>query len=289
MPELPEVENVRLTLARHIAGQAVQAVTLHRADIVTGQRDAAALLVGSSIAEVIRQGKQLALVSEAGRCVCVHLGMTGSLRFTPAASDKPVVDTLDCQPPGKPRDHIHVTWKLPAGTLHFRDPRRFGGIWTFGDLDTLHSQKWNALGPDALKVGPAALHGKLTCTQRPLKAVLLDQSVLAGLGNIYVDELLYKACLSPLMPACLLTRPQAAGLVRRMRTLLHHAIEAGGSTLRDYVDTDGQTGGYQNHHHVYGRANKPCKRCKTKLMAETVAGRTTVFCPQCQPIQVIGR
>ena len=169
--------------------------------------------------------------------------------------------------------------------MRFTDPRRFGGLWTFAQLDVLIDQRWAALGPDALTVTPNELYRRLSATRRSLKAALLDQGLLAGLGNIYVDELLFGTRLHPLTPADTVDRSLAGSLVRRMRTLLTRAIERGGSSLRDYIDGQGERGTQQNHHRVYGRSGQRCYRrsCPAVICCDQVAGRTTAWCPGCQP------
>lgn len=271
MPELPEVERVRLTLAAHLLGQAVQHVRLHRRDIITGSNRPAALLAGATVHDIRRHGKQLALIAPDGRCVAIHLGMTGSLRYSQ-------------QPPNVATDkHIHVVWTLAGGgMLAFRDPRRFGGLWTFPSFDALCEARWSSLGPDALAIVPARLYAALTGTHRPLKAALLDQGILAGLGNIYVDELLFQCGLDPRKWADSLALPRVQAMVRAMRTLLRRAIAAGGSSISDYTDGNGEAGSFQNRHQVYGRSGKPCRRCGKTLVGFSLAGRTTVRCPRCQ-------
>lgn len=266
MPELPEVENVRRTLEPRVVGRRVGRVQIARRDVVRGRCTAAALGQGMKLQRIERHGKQLALVFN-GACVCVHLGMSGSLR---------------CDG-GTKRDHVHVKWRFEGGEqVQFRDPRRFGGLWTTADMAQLHQQRWRLLGDDALAITPGKLHGRLAGTRRAVKAVLLDQHVLAGLGNIYVDEMLFTARVHPMTRGCDLDTAAVRRLVGVMRRLLQKAIEAGGSSLRDYVDGDGQQGRFQVDHRVYGRDGETCTRCKQTLAKLIVAGRTTVFCERCQ-------
>ncbi|MEX0653987.1 MAG: bifunctional DNA-formamidopyrimidine glycosylase/DNA-(apurinic or apyrimidinic site) lyase [Phycisphaeraceae bacterium] len=285
MPELPEVENVRMTLARHLLGRRVVAVDLRRADVVTGSRTPAALLQGQRIARLTRHGKQLAIVGDT-RCLCVHLGMSGSLQIAKPHHHINPLESCATAIAGDALKHVHALWQFDDGsTLEFRDPRRFGGLWTFASEQALHATRWAGLGEDALRITPARLHRQLQATRRPLKAALLDQTLVAGLGNIYVDELLFTARLPPLRPAYTLTGPETASLVRHMRTLLARAIAAGGSTLRDYVNGEGDPGGYQFRHRVYGRAGLRCRRrhCRGVVHTRLIAGRTTASCPRCQP------
>lgn len=352
MPELPEVERVRLSLSP-IVGRTVEAVDVRRADVVTfdaaddEERDAtnessynleiaAKLLLGRRIGSIERLGKQLAIVAATdainnparnGRsavvasdpptpCVCIHLGMTGSLilhrrasrtttkrrvnghrgrRTTSNEVDHPANSASVAELP----PHTHIVWRLSGdiddagggtgdetgggGELHFRDPRRFGGVWPFASSDDLLTRRWRHLGTDALAIQPRRLHAALQRTRRAIKAALLDQHVIAGLGNIYVDETLFRCRLHPLTPADELTLPTVQRLVASMRRVLRAAIAAGGSSLRDYVDGNGAAGGFQHRHQVYGRAEQPCRRCRDPLAAALIAGRTTVFCPTCQP------
>lgn len=307
MPELPEVERVRLTLAQQVLGRKVQRVQLLRADVVhpptalekgadphvpphTHMPPAtpAELLAGRRLARLDRHGKQLTLIADDGRCVCIHLGMTGSLQWHSPASDSSP-SPPDARraargaDPADPSPHTHLIWCLDDGSaIHFRDPRRFGGLWTFPTVETMHAQRWHRLGSDALTITPTGLHQRLRTTRRPLKAALLDQHIIAGLGNIYVDELLFALGLHPARAADTLALNEVQALVRRMRTLLHRAIAAGGSTLRDYVDGNGSRGNFQKRHQVYGRAGQPCQRCHQTLTATPIAGRTTVLCTSCQ-------
>lgn len=308
MPELPEVECVRLSLERLVVGRRVTAVRVSRPGVITGARGDASLLVGDKVSKVIRHGKQLAVVGESGdsggvsggvsgggnsggRCVCVHLGMSGQLcvvdgqqgpaTTTQRTSGVPGSGIGQALPP-----HTHVFWQLDGGLgLRFTDPRRFGGLWTFDDQDELVAQRWSRLGPDARRITAGQLSKGLAKTRRSLKAALLDQHLIAGLGNIYVDELLFNARLHPLTPASAINPAQLPGVVRRMRTLLTGAIARGGSSLRDYVDGDGRQGGQQARHRVYGRAGLVCKRrgCTGVIISEQVTGRTTAWCPRCQP------
>jgi formamidopyrimidine-DNA glycosylase len=169
-----------------------------------------------------------------------------------------------------------------GGRIEFRDPRRFGGVWTFASFPELVERRWKSLGPDALTATAGAVFDRLQRTRRPIKAALLDQNLLAGLGNIYVDELLFRCGVHPLTPCDRLDRPRVRTMVSHMRRLLGSAVEAGGSTLRDYVDAEGRAGGFQNLHRVYGRAGLFCKRCGKSLKDLRVAGRMTVYCPGCQ-------
>ena len=295
MPELPEVERVRLSLIDHLIGRQIVDVSIHRAEVVEFGNVAArtkaamqtALLRGLTIGELKRHGKQLAIVAgevngvEAeARVMCIHLGMTGAVVHERVALDHSD-DGATPQPAGD--KHIHLRWHLDSGgSFYFHDPRRFGGVWTFAKQGDLLTQRWAALGPDALVIQPEDLHARLHETDRHLKAALLDQSVVAGLGNIYVDELLFQIGLHPMTRASRVKLNDVHRMVEAMRDLLGRAIASGGSSLRNYVDGNGNAGAFQFSHQVYGRAGQPCRRCEATLKSKTVGGRTTVFCARCQ-------
>lgn len=283
MPELPEVERTRLTIASHVTGATIAKVDLRRRDICESF-DAAGrprktrpedLLEGALIARTLRHGKQLALVTADGRTLCIHLGMSGQVIYRPEGEPLPKTD------------HVHALWtirsKSGAGVLAFRDPRRFGGLWTFPSVDALIEQRWSQLGPDGLTVSAAQLGEALASTTRAVKAALLDQQLVAGVGNIYADEALFACGIHPARRADRVDAERVAALASAIRAILQRAIDAGGSTLRDYVDSDGNPGSAQTLHAVYGRAGQPCARCGTELKHSVLAQRTTVHCPVCQP------
>ncbi|MEM1183906.1 MAG: bifunctional DNA-formamidopyrimidine glycosylase/DNA-(apurinic or apyrimidinic site) lyase [Planctomycetota bacterium] len=298
MPELPEVETVRRSLAPRLVGRTVTKATLHRRDIAvmpgdpeggfSRQREihqapkrvrAADMLQGRRLVEPLRRGKQLAIVSAAGDdgrpAIIVHLGMTGQLRWV-AAGGK-----LDAA------DHVHATWRLDDGSrLVFRDPRRFGGIWLLPDQRDLEA-RWATLGPDGLESSINELVQALDrSSRRAVKAALLDQGVIAGIGNIYADESLFRAGVHPLTPLEQLDDSDRLRLARSLRGVLQAAVDARGSTLRDYADADGRLGAAQGMHRVYGRGSQPCTTCGTLLEREVIAQRTTVWCPSCQPTRL---
>lgn len=285
MPELPEVESVRRSLLPHLRGQAVAAVDIRRADVITWEglarpprlvreRDAG-LLVGSRVSDVERHGKQLALVSgpDAGaRVVVVQLGMTGQLFALAPGAHLPNPS------------HVHVVWRLASGArVVFRDARRFGGITVLADRRAL-DERWSALGPDALTIQAAQLAEGLRSTKRAVKAALLDQKVLAGVGNIYADEALFRAGISPRALASRLGPERVARLAASVREVLGEAVGAGGSSLTDgtYFDADGNPGNFQARHAVYGRGGEACRVCGKKLREGSILKRTTVWCTGCQ-------
>lgn len=276
MPELPEVESIRRSLEPRLLGARVSAAALHRPDVLStppGEpraRRARLLLVDGRITQLRRHGKQLAMLTHDHRACIVQLGMSGVLRWSP-------------EPPARnPSHHVHCVWTLDRGRGHlwFADPRRFGGLTSLREASL--PARWAALGPDALTIAGTHLRRALERSSRPVKAALLDQHTLAGVGNIYADEALFIARLSPHAPCGSLAPDAWEGLAHAVRTVLAQAVDAGGSTLRDYRDGEGNAGRYQARHSVYGRAGLPCPVCGSALSSGLLAQRTTVWCPACQ-------
>lgn len=276
MPELPEVECVRRTLEPRLLGAMVESVRLRRHDMLTRPpgkpraRRETLLLAGGRISQLRRHGKQLAIITHDGRTCIVQLGMTGSLRWSSEPLARGSVT------------HVHCVWTLGAnrGFFWFADPRRFGGLTSLlGDSLSCH---WAALGPDALTIPGDHLHRVLARSRRAVKAALLDQHVLAGVGNIYADEALFLARLLPHTPCRALSAAAWDRLADAIRTVLADALRSGGSTLRDYRDGEGNPGLYQARHSVYGRVGMPCPACSAALSGGFLAQRATVWCPACQ-------
>jgi len=271
MPELPEVETVVRTLRPHLLGLAISRVQLLRSDILKPPSLALPQqLVGRSLQAVRRRGKKILLILDKG-ATCFHLGMTG--RLTIEHPDAPLL----------PHTHLilsfHHSPTAPDNLqLRFRDPRRFGAV----TLLTSAADAETNLGPEPLTLRPNQLHKLLARTRRPIKSALLDQSLIAGLGNIYADESLFVAALHPLTPANHLSHTQIRQLTQSIKLVLRRAIRAGGSSLRDYVDANGSPGRFQNLHNVYARHNQPCRKCHTPIQRIVLTGRSTHFCPHCQ-------
>jgi len=273
MPEMPEVETVRRRLAPVLEG-----ATIERAEIVDPRLTrpvapafVADRLVGETVATVDRRGKYLLWRLASGRTLVVHLRMTGSFRHAPAGE--------------LPEDaHRRATLGLDTGAeVAYRDVRRFG-TWELLDEGHLRPYLSARLGPEPLAPSfSAARLARLTEGRRaPVKAFLLDQRRLAGIGNIYADEALWRARIHPLRPTGELDADEVARLHRAVRAALRRGVELQGSTLRDYVTPDGDGGGMQNEFHVYGRLGEPCDRCGRPIERIVVGGRGTWFCPRCQ-------
>lgn len=276
MPELPEVETVRRSLEPRWLGRRVERVEIHRPDFlrrapVSGRE--AALGAGAVAAALERRGKQLVVRFQDERAVLLHLGMSGQV--TAVEAGKTPART----------DHVHVRWRLDDGTtVLFRDPRRFGGVWAYASFEELVRERWGVLGPDALTVTARQLRTGLGTSTRAIKACLLDQGVLAGVGNIYADESLFVAGIHPEQPARSLGEEDVRRLAGAIRRVLREAVAARGSTLRDFVDASDHPGTQQTRFRVYSRAGQPCRKCGSPLLTSLVSQRTTTHCPLCQPL-----
>ena len=265
MPELPEVETVVRTLRPCVAGRVVEAVELLRGDFAAPAGfDWPAALVGRRVADVSRRAKRIVFTLDDGRRFFAHLGMTGRLLFGEHGREM--------------EKHTHVRLTFDHGELHQVDPRRFGGlVWLGTDAGD------DGIGPEPLDLRPADLAARLLRTSRPVKAALLDQALIAGLGNIYADEALFASGIHPLCRCDQLDLDSAKRLNRAIKATLNKAIRHRGSTLRDYRDAEGNAGGFQSLHRVYARAGQPCRRCRTPVERLVLGGRSTHFCPRCQP------
>ena len=273
MPELPEVETVVRTLRPRLTGAKLMAPRHLRDDMLrAGSPPLAPAVKGATVAAVERRGKKILIRLSTGHTLGIHLGMTGQI--TVAAPGEDV------------RDHTHLilSFRAPDDAKHemrFRDPRRFGEIWLCPPGECAEGDE---LGPEPLTLTTTRLATRLANSKRPVKNALMDQSLIAGLGNIYVDESLFGAGLHPLTPANTLTRTQTALLNRSIKRILRNAIRRRGSSISDYIDVNGESGGFQHLHRVYARTGQPCRTCKTPIERITLAGRSTHFCPKCQPL-----
>ncbi len=269
MPELPEVQTVVTTL-QPLVGRRLGLARVHRLDVLHGEPlDLNRFAKGRTIDQVRRRAKRIIFEIGNGRQIQFHLGMSGQLTVKP------------CRQELLPHTHLQIRIAGSADELRFRDVRRFGGVWLLDATSQLGGRGLGRLGPDALEITLPEFR-RLLDRPRRIKAALLDQKLLAGLGNIYVDESLFQARVHPLTRAADLDDAQVRRLHRAIRGTLQAAIQAGGSTIRDYYAANGEQGWFQLRHRVYGRAGQPCRRCRTPLVKLRAAGRGTHICPQCQ-------
>ena len=268
MPELPEVQTVVDTLSPRLVGGTFRRIAHVRGDIVRpcgfNLHDA---LWGRTVTSITRRGKRIVIGLDDGNALYFHLGMTGQM--TISSSDAPI------------EPHTHFIADLKSkDQLRFRDPRRFGGIFWLGHgASHVNSDR---MGPEPLTMTANQLAAKLSGTKRAIKNALMDQRVIAGLGNIYVDESLFAAGIHPLKRADRLKTDEVARLTKSIKAILKRAIRHRGSSLRDYVDADGKRGGFQSLHRVYAREGQPCVTCKSPITRMILGGRSTHWCPSCQ-------
>ena len=290
MPELPEVETIARTLAPQIVGRAITGVQVLLPKSLSAGAELLPFLAGARIERVSRRAKlllvglrpEMALPHQGGETfrpeglpdlplfLAFHLKMTGRFFVHPART------------PALP--HTRIIFDLDHGRLFFDDTRTFGYCRILGPADFAHWDFWQTLGPEPLETAPQTLADRLHSKNSRIKAALLDQSVVAGVGNIYADESLFKAGIRPDARASALSLPRLARLAGCLQAVLAQSIEECGSSIRDYRDARGNAGAFQNSFAVYGQKGKACQTCQTPLESGTIAGRTTVFCPRCQTL-----
>ncbi len=266
MPELPEVETTRLGLKDRIVGQPLKGWVLRRSTL-RWPVQVPDELRGQALASLGRRGKYL-LFRFAPGTLLLHLGMSGSLRLLAA--------------PENPGRHDHVDFQFGPWLLRFHDPRRFGCIRWQSGVEEAHPLLAH-LGPEPLDdLGPEYLKRRARGRKTSVKTFIMDSRVLVGVGNIYATEALFLAGIRPGVAAGRLTLVAWTALLEAIRTVLTEALAAGGSTLRDFVGSDGRPGYFVRRLSAYGRGGEPCNRCGEKLRQQRLGGRATVFCPKCQ-------
>ncbi|MDD2913938.1 MAG: bifunctional DNA-formamidopyrimidine glycosylase/DNA-(apurinic or apyrimidinic site) lyase [Gallionella sp.] len=270
MPELPEVETTRRGLAAHLTGQTIADVVIRNASLRWPiPKNLPKLLRGQTIVALKRRAKYLLMDCGSGTLI-LHLGMSGSLRILPAGT------------PAEKHDHFDLV--LGNGLLmRLRDPRRFGAVlWHSGDVHT--HPLLAALGPEPLEENFDAryLHQAMRGRSIAIKQCIMDNHVVVGVGNIYANEALFRAGIKPQLAAGKLSLPRCARLVAEIRATLAEAIKLGGSSLRDFVNTSGQPGYFQQHYWVYGRDGEACRKCGTPIKQIKQGQRSSFYCGNCQ-------
>ncbi|WP_274570912.1 bifunctional DNA-formamidopyrimidine glycosylase/DNA-(apurinic or apyrimidinic site) lyase [Neisseria leonii] len=272
MPELPEVETTLRGIAQHIEGRSVAALTVRqpklRLPVPPGLHDT---LCGQTVRRCRRRAKYLLIEFPAG-IVLIHLGMSGSLRvFRP-----------DTAPAAGRHDHLDIVFS-DGLILRYRDPRRFGMVLWYAGAPETHPLLAH-LGPEPLAddFDAGYLFAALQKRRSAVKSVLMDNRVVVGVGNIYANESLFYAGIAPHRPACDVSENEAAALCTQIKTVLARAIAKGGSTLRDFVDSSGNSGYFQQEYAVYGRHQLPCPRCGTPVAKQIIGQRSSFYCPACQ-------
>jgi formamidopyrimidine-DNA glycosylase len=271
MPELPEVETIARTLAPNVRGRVITGIELiDRPLLRKGNRKGLEAMRGRRILGVRRRGKMLLIECDGGRALVFHLKMTGQFLFARS---------------GTPRDkHTRLVIRFDDGknALHFRDVRKFGFLLCVEGEPESACRELASLGSEPLEVGLPEFTAILRGRKGRIKSLLLDQTRIAGIGNIYADEMLFDARIHPETPASSLTNPRVAQLHDSMKKILALAIESNGSTLQNYRDADGNKGSFQELHKVYDRNGEPCVVCGTAVRMMRIGGRSSHFCPRCQ-------
>ena len=271
MPELPEVETIARTLEPAVRGRVVAAVELIYLPLLRrGGQEGLEALRGRRVLGVRRRGKMLLIECERGRTLVFHLKMTGQFLFAGR---------------GEARDkHTRLAVSFEDGTdeLRFRDVRKFGFLLCVEGIPETVCSELACLGPEPLDVGLAEFAAILGRRKGRIKSLLLDQTVIAGIGNIYADEMLFDARIHPETPASTLGKQAVERLFDAMKKILTLAIAEKGSTLQDYRDAEGKAGNFQFFHKVYDRKGEPCVLCGTPVRMTRLGGRSSHFCPKCQ-------
>jgi formamidopyrimidine-DNA glycosylase len=271
MPELPEVETVVRGLRARIPGLVVACVRVRSPHLLRDTRPKdLGVLRGKAVRGVRRRGKLILIDCEGGWTVVFHLKMTGQFLFPKA--------------PSRPDKHVHAVFEFGDGQrrLLFRDVRKFGFMSLKRTEGLDRDPLLTALGAEPLEISPAGLGAALAGRSARLKSLLLDQSALAGIGNIYADEILFESRLHPLRRASELKPGELRELRKAVRGVLRRAVRLGGSTIRDFSDCDGVEGEFQLEFKAYGRTGEPCPRCGRPIERIRLGQRSTHFCPRCQ-------
>ena len=272
MPELPEVETIVRGLRKKLTGWEFSRSEIREAKCLRGKRgEFCESLCGRKILAFSRRGKNIIFHLSGEAALIVHLRMTGQLHLVP--------------PQAAPGPHTRAIFffRKHSAQLRFKDTRKFGRIGLEkkergGEIPSLKK-----LGPEPLEIPAREFIRRIQAKKRQIKPLLLDQTFLAGIGNIYADEALHRARIHPRRDSAGLSRLELGDLYRALKRILQAAILAGGTSVRSYVDSAGSPGGYQNFLRVYGREGESCRNCGGPLVREIVGSRSTFFCPRCQP------
>lgn len=296
MPELPEVETVRRGLSVTMEGRILKDVVQNRPDLrFPFPERFVQRLTGQTVERIERRAKYLLIMLSSGEVLGAHLGMSGRFIVTPVSSPGRNATGAEVWPPEAAYDtgavsnraHDHVVFTLDSGdVVTFNDPRRFGYMFLEPSGALSSSKHLAALGPEPLSdaFNPTSLTHALESKRTPIKAALLDQRVVSGLGNIYVCEALFRSGISPVRSAHTIKGVRAERLVAAIKQVLEEAIDAGGSTLRDYIHTDGGMGYFQHRFAVYGREGETCPGCTCDTVIKRIvqSGRSTFYCARRQ-------
>lgn len=298
MPELPEVESLRLSLEGYIIGSTIKSVHVLNGKLVSGKGavrksdpnkvdEFIRNVTGKTIKKLSRRAKNIIVEFTSGEILLIHLKMTGQLVFVDSQKRNisfgghPIEESVK----HLPHRHTYIIFELHTGTLYYNDVRQFGYCLYYPHLQSLEDEKhFESLGlePFDSNFTVQYLHNKFSTIKSPLKKVLLDQKVVVGCGNIYCDEIAFASHILPNRMCNSLTKNEVKLIHENMLKILDKAIHSGGSSVANYLLADGKRGNYSDYHQVYGKKGKPCPTCQTTLSSMQLAGRTTVFCRKCQ-------
>jgi formamidopyrimidine-DNA glycosylase len=273
MPELPEVEVVCRGLAPMLIGRKIEAVTFgeRKLRLPVPGRKMSSLVTGRTVTAVRRRAKFIIIELDSSALLVIHLGMTGRLGLFPARTQQ--------------AKHDHACWRLDNGLeMRFNDTRRFGSIQVFGSEESA-AEFFGALGPDPFWASFTATYLADLAKGRslPVKNFLMDNRIVTGIGNIYASEILFASRVNPTTPAREITAKEWKKIVMNSRTILTAAIDCGGSTISDYVNSSGEKGYFQTKLKVYGRVHEPCPDCREAISQVRLGGRASYYCSRCQP------
>lgn len=298
MPELPEVENLRIGLEKNIVSQKILRVKVKKPKLVSGKgnmrvaslkkaREFEQGLKNEHIASIERRAKNLIFRFASGKIVLVHLKMSGQFVYKPEANGKKVIGghPIELSEKQVPNKHTHIIFELEKGVLYYNDTRMFGYLLYYPSVEAFEKEshfKLLGLEPFDKNFNLKYLEKSLKNKKGAIKAVLMNQSIVTGLGNIYADESLFEAGIRPARSALTLKPPQTRKLYKAILRIMKEAIKVGGSSVATYRLLDETQGNYAREHKVYGKAGSKCPRCGHELKKILIQSRTTVFCPRCQ-------
>lgn len=297
MPELPEVESLRRSLKPYIVGKTIQSIIVHKPKLVSGagtvrqaleskKQEFETQTIGAEILDITRIAKNLIIHLSTGQIILVHLKMTGQLVYQDDNQNKVLGGhPIQLSESQLPNQHSHIIFELNQGTLFYNDVRMFGYVLLFPNLDELYKiGHFDKIGLDPFDPNFTAkyLYKNLKTKKSKLKTVLLEQSIVTGLGNIYADEVCFRAGILPTRIANTLSKKEVDKLHQAIIEIIPKAVEMGGSSIANYIMADGSRGTYAREHKVYGKAGKLCVECGQVLQKIIINSRTTVFCQFCQ-------
>jgi formamidopyrimidine-DNA glycosylase len=297
MPELPEVESLRRSLKPYIVGKTIRSIKVYKPKLVSGSGTVRQPLeskkqefetkpIGAKILDITRVAKNLIIHLSNGQIILVHLKMTGQLVYKDEKQNKILGGhPIQASESQLPNQHSHIIFELNQGNLFYNDVRMFGYVLLYSSLDDVYKTgHFDKIGLDPFDPNFTAkyLYKNLKNKKSKLKTVLLDQSIVTGLGNIYADEVCFKAGILPTRIANTLTKKETDKLYQAIIKIIPKAVEMGGSSIANYIMADGSRGTYAREHKVYGKAGKLCVKCEQILQKTIINSRTTVFCQFCQ-------